>query len=168
MKIGKLDVDLEELQHFVVKAKKNGYASGKKKLIEIDGSKTFVFQEGNFHYTDNYAGSYQAPGNEIIRWGKKDGQRIWCMSYSGGMLPKYWNNIELTKKTYEFLKKVLMDVNFKHPFRGLPEHKSPDFIYNMNIKGDIKRFSGKEFIHSKKLEKIVFLQDFIGGLVIIK
>ena len=68
MKIGQLEIDLEELRNFLVIAKKNAYAGGGVKKREIDGSKTFTFQEGNFHYTDNYAGSYQAPGNEIVRW----------------------------------------------------------------------------------------------------
>ena len=169
MKIGQLEIDLKELTNFIVKAKKNGYAGGKEKRRETDGSKTFTFQEENFHYTDNYAGSYQAPGNEIVRWQREDGQRIWQMSYSGGMLPKFWENEKLSSLTFEFLKEVLMLVSFDYPFRGPPRHEIEDFAYNViEVEGDIRKFSGTEWIYSKALEKNVFSQNFIGGLVIPK
>ena len=178
MKIGQLEIDLKELTNFIVKAKKNGYAGGKEKRREADGSKTFTFQEGNFHYTDNYAGSCQAPGNEIVRWQREDGQRIWQMSYSGGMLPKFWGNKMLSYLTFKFLKNVLMQIGPESPFRGPSKYENNGFVYKAEVEGDIKRFSGKEHIYSRvyktgdvspisKLE-IVFSQDFIGGLVIPK
>lgn len=168
MKLGKLEIDLEELGNFLVIAKKNGYAGGEEKKREVDGSKTFTFQEGNFHYTDNYAGSYQAPGNEIIRWQREDGQRIWQMSYSGGMLPKFWGDEKLSHLTFEFLKDALMEVNSKFPFRGPKIYCGIDFIYKAKVKGNIQRFSGKEEIFNRKSLVTVFSQDFIGGLVIPK
>jgi len=168
MKIGKLEIDLEELRNFLVVAKKNGYAGGKEKKRETDGSKTFTFQKGNFHYIDNYAGSYQAPGNEIVRWKREDGQRIWQMSYSGGMLPKFWGDEKLSHITFEFLRNMLMRINPDSPFKGPPKYENKDFIYETWAEGDIQRFSGKEQIISKKLERIMFSQDFIGGLVIPK
>ena len=168
MKIGRLEIDLEELTRFIVKAKKNGYASGKEKRREADGSKTFTFQEGNFYYTDNYAGSYQAPGNEIVRWQREDEQRIWHMAYSGGMLPEFWGQKELKDEVFKFLKEVLMLVSFDYPFRGPLKYENENFRYAMAINGDIQRFSGKEWITNKGLSKIVFTQNFIGGLVIPK
>ena len=168
MKLGQLEVDLTELTYFIVKAKKNGYAGGEEKRREADGSKTFTFQEGNFHYTDNYAGSNQAPGDEIVRWQKADGQRIWHMAYSGGMLPEFWGNVELKNETFKFLKEVLMQVSSRHHFRGLPQYDREDFSYVMDLNGDIQRFFGSELIHCKNLRKQVFTQDFIGGLVVPK
>ncbi len=169
MKIGQLEIDLEELTNFIVKAKKNGYASGKEKRRETDGSKTFTFQEGNFYYTDNYAGSYQAPGNELVRWQKgEDWQRIWQMSYSGGMLPKFWEDRKLSSLTFEFLKDALMEITPESPFRGPKLYSGIDFIYKAKVKGDIQRFSGKEEIINRKSLLTVFSQDFIGGLVIPK
>lgn len=168
MKIGQLEINLEELQNFIVKAKKNGYASGKEKRRETDGSKTFTFQEGNLHYTDNYDGSYQAFGNEIVRWKREDGQRIWQMSYSGGMHPEHWGDKGLSHITFEFLKNALRKIDPKSPFRGLDEYKNVNFIYEVGIEGDFQRFSGKEWIISKKLDRIIFSQDFAGGLVIPK
>jgi len=168
MKLGQLEVDLDEFTHFLVKAKKNGYAGGTGKITEIDGSKTFTFQEGNFHYTDNYAGSYQAPGQEIVRWQRGDGQRIWQMAYSGGMLEKFWGNNLLSGQTFEFLKEALKLVDSRHPFRGPPIYERKTFRYTVDIKGDIERFSGQERILDSRLRNIVFSQDFIGGLVIPK
>ena len=169
MKLGRLEIDLTELKEFVVSAKKNGYASKKEAKREHDGSKTFVFEGGNFHYTDNYAGSYHAPGSEIVRWQRKEGQRIWQMAYSGGMLQSLWGNEELRNQTFNFLKEALSHVSSKHPFRGPPAYQNDkDFLYLMNVRGDIKRFSGTELIKNKETEKLLFSQDFIGGLVIPK
>jgi len=178
MKIGELEINLGELRNFLVVAKKNGYAGGKEKRREADGSKTFTFQEGNFHYTDNYAGSYQAPGNEIVRWQREDGQRIWQMSYSGGMLPEFWGDKRLSHLTFEFLKNVLMQIGSDSPFRGPSICENMGFIYRAEIEGDIQRFSGKEQIYSRvyqsgrssinKQLEMIFSQDFIGGLVIPK
>src|SRR3989344_9654424 len=143
IRLGELEIDLEELEGFLVAAKRNGYAGGEGKKREADGSKTFTFQEGNFHYTDNYAGSFQAPGNEIVRWQKPDGQRIWQMSYSGGILPQFQGDEELAKQTFKFLKKALMKGDFEHPFRGPPKFEDEDFIYRTSVKGNVQRFSGE-------------------------
>lgn len=170
MKIGQLEIDLGELTNFIVKAKKNGYAGGQEKRREADGSKTFTFQEGNFHYTDNYAGSSQAPGSEIVRWQREDGQRIWHMAYFGGMDLQVWGNEELRDSTFRFLKEALMQVNSDYPYRGPKVYENKDFLYVMRVDGDIKKFSGTEGIYKKKLvtPKYVFSQDFIGGLVVPK
>ncbi len=169
MKLGRLEVDLNELTDFIVKAKKDGYASKKEEEREADSSKTFTFHEGNFHYTDNYAGSYHAPGTEVVRWKKEYGHRIWQMAYSGGILERLWGDEELKRSTFEFLKEALSQVSFRHPFRGPPAyHDGGDFLYVMKVRGDIKRFSGTEVITNKKTDKLLFSQDFIGSLVIPK
>jgi len=168
MKIGQLEIDLEELTNFIVKAKKNTYAGmGEEKRLP-DGSKLLVFQEGNFYYEDNYGGSYQAPGRELVKWQREDGQRIWQMSYSGGMPSEFWGNKILKDKTFTFLREVLMLINFDYPFRGPLRHENEDFAYTTEVKGNIQKFSGIEWIRSKELERIMFSQDFIGGLVIPK
>ena len=168
MKIGQLEIDLKELTDFIVKAKKNAYAGeGEEKRLP-DGSKLLVFQEGNFYYEDNYGGSYQAPGRELVKWQREDGQRIWQMSYSGGMLPKFLRDEKLSHSTFEFLKDALMEVNSKSPFRGPKLYGGIDFIYKGKVKGNIQRFSGKEEIFHRKSLVTVFSQDFIGGLVIPK
>jgi hypothetical protein len=180
VKLGKLEIDLRALTEFIAKAKKRCYAgSGKEERAE-DGSKVLTFQEGDFHYTDNYDGFYQAPGSEIVRWQKSNGQRIWKMSYSGGMFPQYWGDEGLAKETFAFLKRVLQKVRVELPFRG-PIHSEEDsegilWTYTSFTVGiGITRFSGKEEIHTEKEikgnplhNKMVFAQDYIGGLIIPK
>ena len=166
MKLGQLEVNLSELTEFIVKAKKNGYAGDGEKRREPDGSKTFIFQEGDFYYTDNYAGSYQAPGDEIVRWQREDGQRIWHMAYSGGINPEFCGNGKIKELTLVFLKEALMLVDFKHPFRGPPIHENEDLKYVMEVGGNIRRFFGTEEIIDKELNRPTFSQDFMGCLVI--
>ncbi|MBI4116954.1 hypothetical protein HY449_04385 [Candidatus Pacearchaeota archaeon] len=168
MRLGKLEVNLEELQRFIVKAKKKGYAGSGEKIRLADGSKIFIFQEGNLHYADNYSGSEQAPGFELVRWQNEKGPWIWLMSYSGGMNPRFFGDEDLSKETFEFLKKALSQVSIKNPFRGPPNYEIGDFSYAMNFVGDFKRFSGKEQILDKRLKTEVFSQNFNGGLAIPK
>ena len=163
MKLGQLEINLDELTHFIVKAKQNGYAGNGEERREADGSKTLTFQEGNFHYTDNYAGSWQAPGTETVRWQREDGQRIWQMAYSGGMLPKFFGDEQLKKETFDFLREALSHVSIRFPLRGPAVYESPRFLYTMQAGGNnIKLFSGGEGIYDIKGHREVFHQDFIG------
>jgi hypothetical protein len=167
IQLGALEINLDELTHFIVKAKQNGYAGTDIAKREADGSKTLTFQEGDFHYTDNYAGSNQAPGDEIVRWQREDGQRIWHMAYSGGMHPEFWKNKDVRDETFAFLKEALRQVSFEHPFRGPPEYQRRDFTYYCSIVGDISRFHGGEMIKCEGWGEI-FSQEIIGGLVVPK
>jgi hypothetical protein len=170
MKIGQLEIDLNELTKFIVEAKKSCYAGNGKETKLKDGSKLLTFQKGNFHYIDNYDGFYQTPGTELVRWQNEDGQRLWQMSYSGGMESEYIKDKELAKETFEFLKEVLSKVTAERPFRGprVYENNKMGFIYRDQVNGNIERFSGREDIYSHKLNDIVFSQDYIGELVISK
>lgn len=177
IKLGKLEINLDELRAFIAKAKKNCYAGGGEEQVMPDGSKRLIFQDGDFWYEDNYAGWYQAPGRELVKWKREDGQRIWQMSYSGGMENKYIGDGELTKKTFSLLKRVLLQVTPEKPFRGPDDSRSiyggsgaaGDLIYHNVTNGDITRFKGEETIHliSDKYP-LLFSQDYIGGLVIQK
>ena len=178
IRLGKLEVNLDELTVFLVEAKINCYASEGEEAKLSDSGRRLVFQQDNFHYTDEYAGYFQAPGSEIVRWKRANGQRIWTMSYSGGMLPKFQRDLEKAKKVYKLLKSALGLVNPVAPFRG-PEGKKwvkgeigeSMFIYKAKTEGDIKRFRGREIISEQKQDEdlvVVYSQEYIGGLVIPK
>ncbi|MBU4086739.1 MAG: hypothetical protein KKB21_04150 [Nanoarchaeota archaeon] len=169
-----------ELADFLVRAKRTCYAGNGNEQILADGSKQLTFQQGNFHYTDNYAGYFQAPGVEIVRWQKPEGQRIWQMAYSGGM--KYESdNLLLAQRVFKFLKRALEAVDVSAPFRD-PECNTEDWDdlkpsfwddsskkelrYFARTEGDIRNFRGREFIDEGVWT--VFEQDYIGGLVIPK
>lgn len=169
---GKLEIDLKELAQFIIEGKKRGFAGGGEYKTLEDGSNVFTFQKNNFHYEDRYWGSNQAPGRELVRWQNEIGQGLWFMGYSGGMLPKFWGNKELTKETFNFLKDMLSRITPKKPFRG-PLHliqekddKGNLWVYSNSANGDLKQFKGDEFISNSKEDSIVFKQSYIGGLII--
>ena len=170
VKLGELEIDLDELAESIVWFKQNVYGgtyigiNGKKEIMP-DGSKRIVLQHGNFWYEDNYDGNSQAPGRELVKWQKEEGQWIWQMAYSGGMEPEFFNNEWLKKNTFGFLKIALSRVTPDMPFRGSPDFQNENFMYICNVRGDIKKFSGDEAILSKRLGKYVFSQNFNGCLV---
>lgn len=162
-----MKIDLKKLSRFLVKAKKNTYASVNKMKIEPERPlhDELDFSDNEFYYRDSYVGFFQAPGMEEVRLGK-NGETIWTMAYSGGMLQKYQKNIDFALQTFSFLKEAMSLVNEKYPFRGINKLKEGDWKYECTVKGDIKRFLGHEKIYFK--DKEVFSQDYIGGLVINK
>ncbi len=168
MKIGNLEIDLDELTGFINQAKRECYAGDGRERKLADGSRILTFQKRNFHYTDDYGGFYQAPGNEIVRWQRPEGQRIWQMSYSGGMLREFWGDRGLAKETFSFLKKALLEANPELPLRGPGRFEGRDFSYICDVEGDLTRFNGDEEIYSENMGRTVFSQDFIGGLIIPK
>ena len=168
VKLGNLEISLDELAGFLVEAKLKGYAGGGEYMKAKDGSKVFTFQEGDFHYEDRFWGSSQAPGRELVRWQREDGQGLWFMSYCGGMLPEFHEDEELSERTFAFLKKMLSKVTPEQPFRGPSADFDEEFNYMNVVDGDIKRFSGEEYIDWSNFDKneSIFSQDYIGGLII--
>jgi len=161
---------LEELAEFIVEAKKNGYASNRKEEIMNDGSRKWFFQKEPFYYEDNFKGGKYFFGNEEVRREGRNNPVIWGMSYFGGMLKEYMFDLELKRKTYEFLKEVLSKVEKDFPFRGPKEFEEGDFRYFNSIEGDIERFKGAERILAR-LEgnpgyTEVYSLDYLGGLLI--
>lgn len=162
----KIEFDLEELVKFLLRARKHGYAGGaeKVKTPQRPDFKEFPpYKEGDFEYIDSYAGHYYAPGQEVVRF---KGRPVWNMAYNGGMLPKYHEDLEFSKRTYEFLKEVLLGALYSKPFRGAKQVLIGDFEYLNKSEGDITNFRGTERILFKNKE--VFRQDYIGGLIIDK
>ncbi len=160
-------MDLKKLARFLVKAKTQTYALMNSQKIESERPlhDELEFEEDGLYYRDSYIGFFQAPGMEEVRLGK-DGETIWTMAYSGGMLSEFQNDIGFAKQVFTFLKKVLGLVKEDFPFRGPKKFEEGDWSYVNEIEGDIKRFKGHEKIFFKGKE--VFNQDYIGGLVILK
>lgn len=160
-------INLNELARFLVKAKRNTYASLTSKEIKSErpNHKELEFEDEDFYYRDSYVGFFQAQGMEEVRQ-KKKGKVIWTMAYSGGMLQKFHGNLDLAKATFNFLKEALSLVNEKIPYRGPRKLKKGNWEYSNLVKGNIRRFSGNEKIFFKRKE--VFSQEYIGGLVVEK
>jgi hypothetical protein len=162
------EINFKELAEFLVKAKISTYASVNRMKLEAErpGFDELEFQEGDYYYRDSYAGFFQAPGMEVVRVGGKDGEPIWAMAYSGGMLEKYHGGIEFAKQTFNFLKECLKRISAEIPFRGPESYKEGDFEYVNQVEGDVRRFIGFEKILYKGEE--VFSQDYCGGIVLDK
>ncbi len=159
-----MEFDLKQLAQFLLRAKKQTYAGeGAEVSAQRPGFKESEFIEGDFKYRDSYAGFFQAPGQEIVRF---KGKPIWAMAYSGGMEQEYHNDFEFSLQTFKFLRKCLLRVEETKPFRGPDYFQEAEFEYFSQIQGDINSFRGRERILYQGKE--VFSQHYIGGLIVDK
>jgi len=126
-----LTVDLDELTELIKIGKQVGYASGVKPVYDPETHiKRLIHRVGPWVYVDEFRGSFMAPGTETVYHSRfnttwDDEQTfeqnirkylaVWQMTYAGGMLPKFWQDKEMSKYTYDILKESL-----KHPDEELP------------------------------------------------
>jgi hypothetical protein len=162
-----MTTDLNKLAKFLVIAKKATYASADSSNIKSERPrhKELEYSDGLFYYRDSYVGFFQAPGMEEVRLGK-EGETVWTMAYSGGMLPEFQKDVKMAKDTFNFLKKALALVHEEMPYRGPNIFEEGNWKYMNEVTGDIKRFNGYERILFNNKE--VFTQEYIGGLAISK
>ncbi|MBS3156059.1 XRE family transcriptional regulator [Candidatus Woesearchaeota archaeon] len=165
-------IDLGELVRFLVKAKRGTYAGdGREIMPQRPGFKELEFSEGDWNYRDSYVGFFRAPGQEVVRF---QGQPVWTMSYDGGMLPNFRDNVAFAKETFVFLKRALSLCPEHIPFRGPYELRDREmkFQYINFPEGNVTDFRGSEHIHinvsvdSPHPVLEVFRQNYFGGLVI--
>ena len=160
-------INLEELMRFLIKAKLHTYARDGAEVpperVERPGFKELEFSEGDWNYRDSYTGFYLAPGQEIVRFQRNP---VWAMAYNGGMTAKHHGNKDFAKQTFRFLKEALQHVQAARPFRG-PDHlQLGDYAYHDESTGTLTHFRGAETIFF--CHEIVFVQDYIGGLILPK
>lgn len=159
-----MNIDLKKLSEFLVKAKTNTYASNSTNIeSQRLGFKELEYQDekNNFYYRDSYSGYYAFSGQEVVYFQNKI---VWIMSYNGGMLKKFHNNLLITLQTYSFLKKALLLVEEEKPFRGPKKFEKGDFKYTNESEGDISNFKGTEKIFLK--EEKIYEVNYIGGLIV--
>jgi len=158
-------IKLKELAEFLVEAKTRTYANINAKEIKAErpNFKELEYKKGKWGYRDSYCGFFFAPGQEVVRYNKEP---VWAMAYSGGMDKKYHGDVAFAKNTFNFLKLALAKVNIKMPYRGPKSYSQGDYKYKNSVKGDITDFCGIEKIFCKG--KMVFKQEYIGGLIISK
>jgi hypothetical protein len=149
------------LNEFIVKAKKNTYASGKPPKKLEDGFEEFTFKEGKYNYRDRYHAIDPKPfgGQECVWENGKLDDPIWIMNYYGYILSDKAEH----KEVYGFLRKAMSLVNEKIPFRGPVSFKEGDFEYMNKVSGDVNRFKGIEKIKFKG--KVVYVLEYHGGVV---
>jgi len=151
-----------KLKTFLFNANAKGYAgSGKEVKPQRPGFNELEYKEGDWLFHDSYSGHYFAPGQEIVYFKNKP---IWAMAYSGGMQFIYHGNKKLTRDTFIFLKKALLAMDPKNPYRGPNMFTDGGWKYTSTLSGTIKDFHGTEKIYFKN--KLIFSQNFIGGTII--
>jgi hypothetical protein len=147
-----------ELVNFIVKAKKQTYASGNSAIKLEDGFKEFIYEEGDYRYRDRYHARGSRPfGGEEIVW--QNGRAVWIMNYYGYMLS---DKID-SEKVYEFLRHAMSRVDEQRPFRGPPHLKKGDFEYIDESNGTLGNFKGTERIAYKGED--VYKLDYHGGML---
>lgn len=147
-----------ELVDFIVKAKKNTYASGNKASILEDGFEEFVFKEGDFKYRDRYyAENPRFFGGQEVIWQK--GKTAWIMNYYGFIIDL---GVDI-ERVYEFLRKAMVQVDKDRLFRGPSFFKEGDFRYFDKSNGDVNRFKGIEEIVFQN--RGVYKLEYHGGKV---
>ena len=151
-------INLKQLNEFLIKAKKAGYASGNnaKKIKEKNKSKTITFKNGDWFYNDNYFGGEPYGGREVVFF--KD-QPVYMMVYYGEVDAK----IKIFKGVYKFLQEAITLVPKDKPFRGPKFYQNGDYAYRNWIHGEITNFSGVEKIYLGK--KKIYEAKYMGGLV---
>jgi len=145
-----------DMKTFLVRAKKNTYASGNPPIKKSDGFEEFTYEEGDYSYRDQYHARDPRPfGGEEVVWHK--GNAVWIMNYYGFMLSDNVNS----KKVYQFLRKAMNLVNEQRPFRGPSNLKEEDFEYIDESQGTVDNFKGTEIILFKGKE--VYRLEYHGG-----
>lgn len=156
------NVDTRRLKRFLYDANANGYAGdGFKVEAQRPGFDELEYREGEWLYRDSYSGHYFAPGQETVYFQDKP---IWAMAYAGGMKFEFHGDKNLTSETISFLKKALLAMDPSKPYRGPERFAEGDWRYDSTLIGNVKDFVGNEKIYFK--EKLVFEQNFIGGIVV--
>ncbi len=156
---------LKELSLFLVRAKKQGYASGdeSKEYRNKDQSKGYFIKEKNWIYHDFYYGGEPFGGQEIVYYKKGSSfTPFFIMLYYGKVL----ESVKDFKEIYNFLRKALSLVNEKSPYRGPKNFKEGNFEYKNKVRGKVDDFQGEEVI--LKNGKEVYRTKYIGGLVNIR
>lgn len=162
----KLQINLDDLRHFLLYAKPLGYAAENpitahpRRLCFKDLA---PISQGLWVYHDSYTGSYQAPGQEWITY---DGVPVWMMAYAGGMVEAFWGNRDITKETIAVLKEALRRPDENLPLRGPGYYPSGLYAYRLAVKGNLTFFQAEEVIDKGSVRH--FHQYICGGIVIHK
>ena len=144
----------EELKSFLIKAKREGYASRETTTTkEAHGSYSTRYESGDFKFHDNWFGGEPFGGREIVFY---KGKPYWMMVYYG---------VDLTEANLAIptLRKALSQMPDDFPARGPKIFEDGEFKYENDWQGDIGKFIGEETI--SKGGKQIYKTNYSGGPV---
>lgn len=152
-------VDLKELEVFIVEAHQHGYAAGDKSrwIKESDGSTSIHYERDQWKYHDNFFGGEPFGGREMVFF---EGQAVWMMAYYGGV-----EEGEDSDQIYSVLRFALLHPISRLPLRG-PEGSSilNGYEYDLDITGVLGHFELLETIGIPSGRRI-YSAYFFGGLI---
>ena len=131
----------EELEHFIVQAKRQTYVGGGKKLLPYRlGSKDLQFAQGDWTYHDSYLGESDFIGQEIVYFQKTP---VWGMNYFGRILRP---DKITSPQAGEMIMQSLSRMYLEERFLGRFEHREGHLSYVDQNEGDTHSFQGREQI----------------------
>jgi hypothetical protein len=152
------EFDLETLEQFIVRAKRNTYVGSAKALLSYrPGSKDLQFMEGDWAYHDSYFGESNFIGQEIVYYRMKP---VWGMNYFGVILKP---DKITSAQTGEMIRKSLSRMYLEGRFLGEFEHRDGALRYVDQNDGDMRAFRGREQIFRD--DEVVYELLYHGGLL---
>lgn len=155
----KRGVDINKLHEFLYRAQKHGYGGGVKPHHSVDGTHTLCYTErkNGLTLTDTWYGGEPFRGITVIRYYNVV---CWVMTYGGEVSPGADK-----EAIYACLKPALMARNYTSPWRGPEAYTAENGMHYVNAwKGDVTKFSGKEFIYESGSGR-QYECSYEGGLV---
>lgn len=151
--IEKNSIEMNQLSHFLVKAKKETYANKSGKIDSYrKASHDYFYQDDTYQYLDSFVGSSKFAGEEVVY--EKD-RAVWSMNYYGKVIDDHFNG--------DFLKDALKHVPASQPLRGPESYSKGDYHYCHSVEGDMECFHGKETIFYQNIK--VYECYFHGGIL---
>lgn len=155
-----MEIDLQIVKKFVLKASQSTYASGDQSLKQVQSDKSTTINYSDkalpdYTFHDNYFGGEPYGGREVVFY-KED--PIWMMTYYGWV-----NQGIVADKVYEVLMSALRLSTIDMPYRGPAEYIHGDYKYINSVEGDFENFYGIEEILLNGVQ--VYQARYMGGLV---
>ncbi|WP_087024670.1 DUF5680 domain-containing protein [Thaumasiovibrio subtropicus] len=149
---------MTELKHFIVKAKANSYVNNAPKCLPSrQDAHEIQFQEERYQYVDSYFGGTDFLGQEVVYL---DGKAVWAMNYYGRIItPSLYDGEQAGKVICQSLSLLYQSGEFLKNF----EHTTPWGHYHDSFSGDIRTFTGYEWITLQ--EEKVYELHYHGGLI---
>lgn len=152
---------LKDLASFIVEANGQTWAAdGAEVNPERPGYKELEYSKEDWRLRDSYTGYFRTPGMTTIYY---KGKPAWIMTYGGHGLTEGLE--DRAKETFNFLKRALMQVSTKLPFRGPELYEEEDKRYTFKLlDGDITDALWQEEITEGG--QLTFAQTGLAGIVI--
>ena len=161
-----MSVSLEVIHAFLSRARSMMWAAvGEVSSVEpvVPGTKFYQLVEGDWCYTDQFAGYVRFSGIEFVSY---RGEAVWSMSYYGGILP---GSEDIVDEVHAFLGRMLLqhvsDTRlFSKWARGEAEGK---WMYRYLL-SELGPAHATELIYLRQAEGSmpVYHCHFLGGLIV--